>query len=56
MGKQGYAYYVRRCRRCESFFKSPTKNSKICDDCKIPHRKRHLGVKQCRSFTRLVNA
>ena len=29
-------YYTRRCSRCGILFKSVTKYSKICNDCKLP--------------------
>lgn len=31
--------YMRRCRRCENFYKTGCKHSKFCQDCKKPWNK-----------------
>lgn len=28
--------YMKQCRRCRSIYYTLSKNSKICDDCKLP--------------------
>lgn len=48
-GKQkGYGIYTRRCKRCDRYYKTEARSSKVCEKCNIKNinKKRKLKIKK----------